>query len=191
MGGKECGRSSSSPASASWPSTRPAAPRRRRSLDEFLDACEQYFGGGSCRAAVPAATARGDDAGLPHARPRRRVHAAVPARAAPARGRTRRPRRRSSSRRTRRSSRRSARRVEDEWVPEMQRILGLETRELPVIWDLDFLHGPRHAATTPTSSARSTSARPSPSPKSRCPASRGRRSTEFASVDGRRARNGC
>jgi len=33
------------------------------------------------------------------------------------------------------------RRVEDEWVPEMQRILGLATHELPVIWDLDFLHG--------------------------------------------------
>lgn len=33
------------------------------------------------------------------------------------------------------------RRVEDEWVPEMQRILGLATDELPVIWDLDFLHG--------------------------------------------------
>jgi hypothetical protein len=33
------------------------------------------------------------------------------------------------------------RRVEDEWVPEMQRILGLSTHDLPVIWDLDFLHG--------------------------------------------------
>jgi hypothetical protein len=32
-------------------------------------------------------------------------------------------------------------RVEDEWVPEMQRILGIATPELPVIWDLDFLHG--------------------------------------------------
>jgi hypothetical protein len=33
------------------------------------------------------------------------------------------------------------RRVEDEWVPEMQRLLGLATHDLPVIWDLDFLHG--------------------------------------------------
>lgn len=33
------------------------------------------------------------------------------------------------------------RRVEDEWVPEMQQILGLDTHDLPVIWDLDFLHG--------------------------------------------------
>jgi glutathione synthase/RimK-type ligase-like ATP-grasp enzyme len=29
----------------------------------------------------------------------------------------------------------------EEWVPEMQRILGLETHELPVIWDADFLRG--------------------------------------------------
>ncbi|HKU59113.1 MAG TPA: Cj0069 family protein [Gaiellaceae bacterium] len=32
-------------------------------------------------------------------------------------------------------------RLDDEWVPEMQRILGLETHELPVIWDADFLFG--------------------------------------------------
>ena len=36
-------------------------------------------------------------------------------------------------------------RAEGEWVPEMQRILGLETHQLPVIWDLDFLYGPRTA----------------------------------------------
>ena len=35
------------------------------------------------------------------------------------------------------------RRVETEWVPEMQRMLDLHTHELPVIWDLDFLHGPK------------------------------------------------
>jgi hypothetical protein len=32
-------------------------------------------------------------------------------------------------------------RVEAEWLPELQRILALETGRLPVIWDLDFLHG--------------------------------------------------
>jgi hypothetical protein len=36
-------------------------------------------------------------------------------------------------------------RVETEWVPELQRILGLETHQLPVIWDLDFLYGPKAA----------------------------------------------
>ena len=32
-------------------------------------------------------------------------------------------------------------RAEQEWVPGLQRKLGLETHQLPVIWDLDFLHG--------------------------------------------------
>ncbi len=32
-------------------------------------------------------------------------------------------------------------RAEAEWVPELQRILGLDREQLPVIWDLDFLHG--------------------------------------------------
>ena len=32
-------------------------------------------------------------------------------------------------------------RAETEWVPELQRTLGLEREQLPVIWDLDFLHG--------------------------------------------------
>jgi hypothetical protein len=34
-------------------------------------------------------------------------------------------------------------RVEEEWVPEMQALLDLETRRLPVIWDADFLYGPK------------------------------------------------
>ena len=33
--------------------------------------------------------------------------------------------------------------AEKEWVPEMARVLGLAAGELPVIWDADFLHGPR------------------------------------------------
>jgi hypothetical protein len=34
-------------------------------------------------------------------------------------------------------------RLESEWVPEMQAILGIETHSLPVIWDADFLYGPK------------------------------------------------
>ena len=34
-------------------------------------------------------------------------------------------------------------RVESEWVPELQRRLDLDTESLPVIWDIDFLHGPK------------------------------------------------
>jgi hypothetical protein len=33
------------------------------------------------------------------------------------------------------------RRLEDEWVPRMQSVLGLPTHDLPVIWDADFLFG--------------------------------------------------
>ncbi|MCP5149868.1 MAG: Cj0069 family protein [Chromatiales bacterium] len=38
------------------------------------------------------------------------------------------------------------RRVEDAWVPEMQALLGIEREDLPVIWDCDFLLGPRDAS---------------------------------------------
>jgi hypothetical protein len=33
--------------------------------------------------------------------------------------------------------------VESEWVPGLQEILGLERYSLPVIWDADFLYGPK------------------------------------------------
>jgi hypothetical protein len=36
--------------------------------------------------------------------------------------------------------------LEEEWVPAMQRRLGLETRALPVLWDCDFLLGPKAAS---------------------------------------------
>ncbi|HLI45273.1 MAG TPA: Cj0069 family protein [Acidimicrobiales bacterium] len=35
--------------------------------------------------------------------------------------------------------------AEDDWVPSMARLLGLELDELPVIWDADFLYGPKDA----------------------------------------------
>lgn len=37
------------------------------------------------------------------------------------------------------------RRAEREWVPEMARVLGLDPPSLPVIWDADFLYGPKDA----------------------------------------------
>jgi hypothetical protein len=36
--------------------------------------------------------------------------------------------------------------MEVEWVPQMIRILGLDRASLPIIWDADFLYGPRDAA---------------------------------------------
>jgi hypothetical protein len=37
-------------------------------------------------------------------------------------------------------------RMETEWVVELQELLGLETTSLPVIWDADFLYGPKTAS---------------------------------------------
>lgn len=37
------------------------------------------------------------------------------------------------------------RQLEHEWVPGMQKLLGIETAELPVLWDCDFMFGPRDA----------------------------------------------
>ncbi len=37
-------------------------------------------------------------------------------------------------------------RVETEWVPELRRIASVEREALPVIWDIDFLYGPKTAA---------------------------------------------
>jgi len=36
--------------------------------------------------------------------------------------------------------------MEGGWVQEMQRILQIETRDLPALWDADFLYGPRDRA---------------------------------------------
>lgn len=33
--------------------------------------------------------------------------------------------------------------MEAEWIPQLMTCLGLTTREMPVIWDADFLYGPR------------------------------------------------
>ena len=41
-------------------------------------------------------------------------------------------------------------RMESEWVPQMQTILELETHALPVIWDADFLYGPKDATRADT-----------------------------------------
>lgn len=36
--------------------------------------------------------------------------------------------------------------VESQWVPQLQQLVGVATAELPVIWDIDFLYGPKTAA---------------------------------------------
>jgi hypothetical protein len=36
--------------------------------------------------------------------------------------------------------------METEWTPQMMQLLGIEPHSLPIIWDADFLFGPRDAA---------------------------------------------
>jgi hypothetical protein len=36
--------------------------------------------------------------------------------------------------------------LEQQWVPEMQRLLDIRRAELPVLWDCDFLLGPKNAS---------------------------------------------
>jgi hypothetical protein len=40
--------------------------------------------------------------------------------------------------------------LEGEWLPAMQRITGVATDRLPLLWDADFLLGPRRADETDT-----------------------------------------
>jgi hypothetical protein len=36
--------------------------------------------------------------------------------------------------------------MEDEWTPQMMQVLGVDATSLPIIWDADFLYGPRTAS---------------------------------------------
>jgi hypothetical protein len=40
--------------------------------------------------------------------------------------------------------------MEDEWTPQMMQTLGIDEKALPVIWDADFLYGPRDSADADT-----------------------------------------
>jgi Domain of unknown function (DUF6815) len=36
--------------------------------------------------------------------------------------------------------------MESEWTPQMMKVLSIERHSLPIIWDADFLYGPKDAA---------------------------------------------
>jgi hypothetical protein len=36
--------------------------------------------------------------------------------------------------------------MENEWTPRMMDVLGIDAGSLPIIWDADFLYGPRTAS---------------------------------------------
>ena len=35
--------------------------------------------------------------------------------------------------------------MEDEWIPQLTALLEIAPRDLPMIWDADFMLGPTHA----------------------------------------------
>ena len=47
--------------------------------------------------------------------------------------------------------------METEWTPQMMQTLGIDAASLPIIWDADFLYGPRTASGEDSYCARSTS----------------------------------
>jgi hypothetical protein len=36
--------------------------------------------------------------------------------------------------------------MEADWTPQMMKVIDIETNSLPIIWDADFLYGPKNAA---------------------------------------------
>jgi hypothetical protein len=36
--------------------------------------------------------------------------------------------------------------MEAQWTPQMMQVLGIDAASLPIIWDADFLYGPRTAS---------------------------------------------
>jgi hypothetical protein len=119
-----------------------AAMPERVSIDEFLERCRPYFAGSGLMVDQPFQPRLGEGmvrvylvhdrvVGFTHQYPRGLLPpdtTAGPsgkvfeAASAPAYSRLR-------------------TRLESEWVPQMQKLLEIETRSLPAIWDADFLYG--------------------------------------------------
>jgi uncharacterized protein DUF6815 len=117
----------------------------RLSLDEFASRCEPYFVGDGLMVEQPYQTRLGEGlirvymtheqvVGFAHQYPRGLM---PPTETAPA----------STSKIFELPSAHPYRelrgRMESEWVPQMQKALNLDTHSLPVIWDADFLYGPK------------------------------------------------
>jgi hypothetical protein len=115
----------------------------RLSLDEFVDRCAPYFAGGGPMVEQPYQARLGEGlirvymthdqvVGFAHQYPRGLLPPAV-ASETPAAKVFELP--------SAAAYRDLRKRMESEWVAEMQGLLGLETHSLPVIWDADFLYG--------------------------------------------------
>jgi hypothetical protein len=117
------------------------------SLDDFIDLCRPYFLHGGLMVEQPyqdrlaegmirAYLSHAEVVGFAHQYPR----GLMPP------GEDNRPTTKEFEAATTPSYRRLRAKLEADWVPELQRVLGLETHELPAIWDADFLFGPKTAS---------------------------------------------
>ncbi|HTA06946.1 MAG TPA: Cj0069 family protein [Streptosporangiaceae bacterium] len=118
-------------------------------LREFLDRCEQYFAWSGCLVDQPYQQRLADGlircyfvhdevAGFLHQWPTGLLEpAAAPARRVPPASAAEGP--------DAPAYRALKRSVEQEWIPQMKQLLGIDTFALPAIWDADFLYGPKTA----------------------------------------------
>jgi hypothetical protein len=123
---------------------------QRMSLDEFLESCEPYFAGAGLMVEQPFQARLGEGmirvylthdevVGFAHQHPRGLMPTAIgDAPHAPSA--------KVFDLATAAPYNELRVRMESEWVPRMQELLNIETHALPVIWDADFLYGPKTAA---------------------------------------------
>jgi hypothetical protein len=119
-----------------------SVPERLR-LEEFLSRCEVYFAGTGLMVEQPFQERLAEGmirvymthdrvVGFAHQYPRGLLPPADASRA---------PASKTFALPSATAYRELRRRLDSEWVPEMKRLLGIETHALPVIWDADFLYG--------------------------------------------------
>jgi hypothetical protein len=125
----------------------PDSPAEETTLDAFIERCDQYFAWSGSMVAQPFQSRLAEGmircyfvhdkvVGFCHQWPRGLLEPSPQAQAAgPPPPRPPTPRYQ-----TLRAS------AENDWVPKMKEVLDLDTYALPVIWDADFLFGPKDAA---------------------------------------------
>ena len=119
-----------------------AAPPERTLLSDFIDRCKPYFDGGGLLVEQPfqqrlaegmirAYLVHDHVVGFAHQYPRALLPPEAPAG----------PSGKAFAPATAPAYATLRAQLESEWVPQLQTLLGLDTRSLPVIWDADFFYG--------------------------------------------------
>jgi hypothetical protein len=127
-----------------------SAPAEQLRLGNFLDRCEGYFAWSGCLVDQPYQQRLADGlircyfvhdevVGFLHQWPKDLLEPAAEAARHPAPASTAEGPDTPAYSQLRRS-------VEQEWIPQMKQVLGLDTFALPAIWDADFLYGPKTPA---------------------------------------------